>query len=244
MSKIHHRIAALSILIGAVTAPAPGLAAHDALPSLLTASDLDPQQILPAPPAVGSAQAVAELTELRATEARRRPAAVAAAKRDASTKSAQIFAEVMGPAFDLERLPATRQMFDIIRATEKDVADRGKDEFKRPRPWIVDPKLQSCGRGDEPLSSYPSGHTTMGFSMAAILARLVPEKATAIMARAARYGESRIVCEQHFRSDVTAGEALGLLVAERLMGKPAFKAAYDASQRELIQAGLTRGTGS
>jgi acid phosphatase (class A) len=241
MSKIHYRIAALALLMGAMT---PGLAAPDAPPSLLTAADLDPQQVLPPPPAAGSPQAVAELAELHAIEARRRPAAVAAAKSDASTKNAKIFAEVIGPGFDLERLPATKQMFDIIRATEKDAADRGKDEFKRARPWIVDPKLQSCGRGDEPLSSYPSGHTTMGFSMAAILARLVPEKATAIMARAARYGESRIVCEQHFRSDVTAGEALGLLVAERLMDKPAFRTAYDASQRELVRAGLARGTGS
>ena len=136
------------------------------------------------------------------------------------------------------RLPATSHLFDLVRATEKDVVDRGKAEFQRPRPWIADPTLASCSRSDDPLSSYPSGHTTMAFSMAGVLARLVPNRADAILARAAGYGQSRIVCEQHFRSDVTSGEALGLLVAERLMAKPEFAAAFDAARHELETAGI------
>lgn len=78
----------------------------------------------------------------------------------------------------------------------------------------------------------------MAYSIGAILARLMPAKAPEIMARAAVYGQSRIVCEQHFRSDVTAGEALGLIVAERLMAKPRFQRLFDAAGRELSQAGL------
>ncbi|QDZ07915.1 phosphatase PAP2 family protein [Sphingomonas panacisoli] len=216
-----------------------GVLAKDKAPSLLSSADLDPQTVLPAPPAKGSLQGVNELRELHNVQRQRTPAAVKSAKWDSDAKSAMIFAEVLGPAFDLDKLPATKRLFDLVRATEKDVADRGKDEFKRPRPWIVDPTVKSCSRSDEPLSSYPSGHTTMAYSMAGVLARLVPAKASAIMARAARYGESRIVCEQHFRSDVTAGEALGLLVAERLMTKPEFVAAFDAAKAELRSVSLS-----
>lgn len=224
---------ALWLSTAAAGAPAPG-----DLPPMLSAADLDPRLVLPAPPRAGSAQAMAELAELHAIEASRTPADFAAAKLDGETKSAIIFAEAMGPGFDLAKLPATAHLFAIVRATEKDAADRGKDEFRRQRPWIVDPALRTCQRGDEPLSSYPSGHTTMAFSMAGVLARLAPAKAPAILARAARYGQSRIVCEQHFRSDVTAGEALGLLVAERLMAKPEFLAAFEAARGELVKAGL------
>jgi acid phosphatase (class A) len=221
----------LLALLLAAAAPAPQ-------PSMLGPADLDPALVLPAPPARDSEQAKRELRELHEIDAARTPAMEAAARADDDAKSAAIFREALGPAFDLSRLPATAHLFAIVRATEKDVADRGKAEFRRERPWIVDPSLRSCSRNDEDRSSYPSGHTTMGFSMAGIMARLVPGKADAILARAARYGEMRIVCEVHFRSDVTAGEALGLLVAERLMAKPAFRAAYDAARVELVGAGI------
>jgi acid phosphatase (class A) len=228
---------AIALTLGAIATGAP---ARDGGVSLLTVADLDPQAVLPPPPAAGSAQAAAELAELHAMERRRTATEVAAAKLDGETKNPTIFIEVLGPSFDLAKLPATKQMFAMVRATEKDAVDRGKDEFKRPRPWIVDPTLQSCAKNGEPLSSYPSGHTSMAFSMAGILARLVPDKAEAIMARAARYGETRIVCEQHFRSDITAGEALGLLIADRLMTKPEFRAAFDTARRELVAAGIAK----
>jgi hypothetical protein len=227
----------VALTLGAIATGAP---ARDRGVSLLTAADLDPQAVLPPPPAAGSAQAVAELAELHAMEQRRTATEIAAAKLDGDTKNPTIFAEVLGPSFDLAKLPATKQLFEMVRATQKDAVDRGKDEFRRRRPWIVDPTLQSCAKDGEPLSSYPSGHTSMAFSMAGILARLVPDKAPAIMARAARYGETRIVCEQHFRSDVTAGEALGLLIADRLMAKPEFSTAFDTARRELAAAGIAR----
>jgi acid phosphatase (class A) len=211
---------------------------NDADDVLLTQADLDPGTLLPAPPAAGSVQAQAEMAELHAMEGARSEADVAAAKHDSETKNASIFAEVIGPGFDLTRLPATRMLMEAVRETEKDAANRGKAEFRRPRPWIVDPALKTCSRDDDPLSSYPSGHTTMAYSMGAVLARLIPAKAPAIMARAAVYAQSRIVCEQHFRSDVTAGQALGLIVAERLMSKPRFRRLLEAAQVELTQAGL------
>jgi acid phosphatase (class A) len=228
---------AIALTLGAIAAGAP---ARDRGVSLLTAADLDPQAVLPPPPAAGSAQAAAELAELHAMERRRTAAEVAAAKLDGDTKNPSIFADVLGPSFDLARLPATKQLFEMVRVTEQDAVDRGKDAFKRPRPWIVDPTLQSCAKNGDPLSSYPSGHTSMAFSMAGVLARLVPDKAEAILRRAARYGETRIICEQHFRSDVTAGEALGLLIADRLMTKPDFHAAFDTARRELATAGIAR----
>jgi len=69
-------------------------------------------------------------------------------------------------------------------------------------------------------------------------ARLVPERAPALLARAVRYGQSRIVCGQHFRSDVAAGQLLGGLIVERLMTKPEFEAAYSEARRELVAAGI------
>ena len=208
---------------------------------LLTKADLDPALVLPPPPAAGSAEARAELAELHAVERARTPNQADAARAEGEIKDASIFAGAIGPGFDLAKLPATARLMALVKASEKDVTDRGKDEFRRPRPWIVDNSVATCKRNDEePLSSYPSGHTTRAYAYAGVLARLVPAKASAILARAQRYAETRITCEQHFRSDVTAGEALGMLVAERLRVKPSFEAAFEDAKDELIRAGLSR----
>lgn len=228
------RPALLGVAAVLLVAAAPG---YKPVP-LLGAADLDPALVLPPPPVAGSAQARAELAELHAVEVARTPAEEADARLDGDTKNATIFAEVLGPRFDLAKLPATLALLSLVRASEKTTVDRGKDEFRRQRPYIVDPTLKSCKRNDDPLSSYPSGHTSMAFSMGETLARLVPEKAGPLLARAARYGQSRIVCGQHFRSDVSAGQMLGLLVAERLMARPDFQSALTAARNELVAAGV------
>ncbi|MDH7973630.1 phosphatase PAP2 family protein [Sphingomonas sp. AR_OL41] len=223
-------------LAAALAAAPPGQHA----PVLLSPSDLDPALVLPPPPAAGSAQATAEFAELHAAEAARTPTEEADARLDGDTKNATIFAVVLGPRFDLDKLPATARLMALVRASEKAIVDTGKDEFRRPRPYAVEPGLKSCKRNEDPLSSYPSGHTSMAFSMGETLARLVPAQAPALLARAARYGQSRIVCGQHFRSDVSAGHLLGGLIVERLMTKAAFQAAFAEARSELIAAGIAQ----
>lgn len=223
---------AATVLVAAAPTPKPA--------PLLGPADLDVALVLPPPPRPDSLQAAAELAELRAAGAARTPATEAEARRDGDTKNASIFTDVLGPKFDLARLPATSVLMALVRASEKDAVDRGKAHFQRPRPYVADPTLKACKRNDDPLSSYPSGHTAMAFSMGETLARLVPEKAGPLLARAAAYGQSRIVCEQHYRSDVSAGQMLGLLIAERLPTKLAFQVAFDAARHELLAADIAQ----
>jgi acid phosphatase (class A) len=207
-------------------------------PLLLGDNDLNVALVLPPPPAEGSAEALDERAELHRIDAARTPEAFESAKHDDDTKDASIFAGVLGPKFDLTQLPKTDALFTQLRAEEKAAAKSGKAFFARKRPWIGDDSLHPCSTDDEPNTSYPSGHATMGYSFAAIMARLVPDKAQALMARAASYGRARLICESHFRSDVAAGQTLGLVVAERLMEKPAFRKMYDASAKELRAKGF------
>ncbi|EZP52700.1 phosphatase PAP2 family protein [Sphingomonas sp. RIT328] len=200
--------------------------------------DLDPARVLPPPPRADGVQAKAELAELHAAEAARSPADEAVARRDGDTKNASIFAGVLGPRFDLDRLPETGLLMAMTRATEKATIDRGKSAFHRLRPYAVDPTLHSCKRNEDLYSSYPSGHTAMAYAMGEVLARLVPTRAAAILDRAAGYAQTRIVCGQHWRSDVSAGAVLGALVAERLMALPAFARQFSKARTELAAAGI------
>jgi hypothetical protein len=58
--------------------------------------------------------------------------------------------------------------------------------------------------------SFPSGHTTYGYTGALILAILVPERYTQMIARGAEYGNDRIIMGAHYAMDVLAGRTLAL----------------------------------
>jgi len=69
--------------------------------------------------------------------------------------------------------------------------------------------------------SYPSGHTTHGYAEGVLLALLVPERYPQMIARAAEYGNSRIVIGAHYAMDVIGGRTLALYdLAQLLANKP------------------------
>ncbi len=71
--------------------------------------------------------------------------------------------------------------------------------------------------------SYPSGHTTYGYTGSLILALLVPERYQQMVVRGAEYGNDRILLGSHYAMDVLAGRTLALYdVAHLLANDPAY----------------------
>jgi len=66
--------------------------------------------------------------------------------------------------------------------------------------------------------SYPSGHTTYGYTGSLILAVLVPERYRQMIARAAEYGNDRILLGAHYAMDVIAGRTLAAYDLAHLLG--------------------------
>jgi acid phosphatase (class A) len=81
--------------------------------------------------------------------------------------------------------------------------------------------------------SYPSGHTAIGWAWALILSEIAPERADAILARGRAFGESRVICNVHWNSDVVEGRFVGAAAAARLHADPAFRAELEAAKAEL-----------
>jgi acid phosphatase (class A) len=198
------------------------------------------ENIIPPPPARGSQVEQDEIAEILRMRASATQAQLAQAKRDNDIEDATIFAGAIGPGWDLANLPKTKFLVDRIMDVDRPDSSIAKHYFRRARPWIVNPKVQTCaehsqGTGND---SYPSGHTMLGFELGVVLASLMPNHATAILARAQQYGENRIVCGFHFRSDVTAGEQFGTVLAVEMMQHPVFQVWFKAAQLELKSAGL------
>jgi hypothetical protein len=82
----------------------------------------------------------------------------------------------------------------------------GSDYFNVPADNTVYNRGPIMNLIDSP--SYPSGHTTYGYMGSLLLAILVPERYQQMMARAAEYGDDRILMGAHYAMDVIGGRTL------------------------------------
>jgi len=128
------------------------------------------------------------------------------------------------------------------RAYNRPAGSPGADRFGNSRPFQTEP-IQSPIAGPDffntPASnsvynrgpvmnlvdspSYPSGHSTYGFTGAITLAVLVPDRYSEMIARGAEYANDRIILGAHYTMDVLSGRTLASWeVAHLLANDPAF----------------------
>jgi acid phosphatase (class A) len=205
----------------------------------LTSADVDPGLILPKPFAPGSEGEKAELVELHQIVASASPARLAQAKWDDENEDPAIFDGVLG--VKLEAMPATWALLKEVQEEGEAAADVSKKFFHRARPWSADATLPNCDAGKKanPGRSYPSGHSTLSYSVGYVLAHLAPEKADIILSRAADYAMSREICGVHYPSDTEASHVLATIIGVKLLASPAFVAKMAAARGELRTAHLT-----
>jgi len=135
----------------------------------------------------------------------------------------------------------TPELYMLLRRTLADLglaAYSAKNAYQRERPFMVNgqpictPEEETMLRGD---GSYPSGHTAIGWGWALILSELAPDRAEALLNRGRAYGESRNVCNVHWRSDVDAGRLVGAAAVARLHTNEAFLTAMSAARTEIVR---------
>lgn len=112
---------------------------------------------------------------------------------------------------------------------------RAKDHYKRIRPFVVHNEA-TCYPKDEALlrqdGSYPSGHSAIGWGFALILAELNPGRADAILQRGLEFGQSRLICDAHWQSDIDSGRVIAAATVARLHADPTFRGDLDAARAE------------
>lgn len=208
----------------------------------LSSDEFDPLRVLPPPPAEGGERQMAELREVRRAYDAADPARRALAQWDNDHEDPSLFAPALGPNFDMTKLPKTAALLAIVQHEASTASARAKKAFKRTRPWAEDRELQACDAADHdaPDTSYPSGHSTIGYALATVLASVMPDRAAVIQDRAFDYAYSREICGDHYPSDTEASHVLGTRVALRLLTDARLSEALSQARAELIAAGLTK----
>jgi len=149
------------------------------------------------------------------------------------------FACAMGKMVSKEKTP---RLYHLLKRSGVDAGyatRKAKHTYNRMRPFTLNNAPICTPQWQEELrhnGSYPSGHTSLGWAWALIFAELVPEKADAILARGVAYGESRIICNVHWYSDVLAGRMMGASAVALMHNNPEFIADMKAAKEELANA--------
>src|SRR5579859_5110012 len=191
--------------------------------------------LLPPPPAAGSPLAERDLQAVLAVQAARSPADEAAARAD-TDHSVFRFADVFGDTFNAGALPKTATFFERVAKYDKAQVKVAKEYWHHPRPPFVSSQVKPLAEEKPDDWSYPSGHATLGYSEAVLLANMVPEKRAEIFARADLYGQHRVMMGAHFPSDVEAGRLAGTVIGAQLLQSADWQADYQAARTELRTA--------
>lgn len=200
----------------------------------------DSLALLPPPPAEASAA-------LRQDEAANRSALemqgsprfrLAALDNDLSfPAAAATFSCAAGISINEARTPF---LYQLLRRTLVDAGlatYAAKNHYQRQRPFLINGAAACVDDHErerlETDGSYPSGHTAIGWAWALILAELVPERANDVLARGLAFGESRMICNVHWASDVAAGRIVGAAAVARLHADAAFRRDLTRARREV-----------
>lgn len=161
------------------------------------------------------------------------------AKDDAATSMdymSKIFEEAIGLRISKEQTPDLYRL--LSRSTKTSGAENRKIKsyYNRVRPYVEfsEPTgVPEDEEGHRTSASYPSGHTTRGWTMALILSELLPERSQDILEVGYRYGASRVIVGYHFQSDVQEARAAASGIVAVLHSSDEFKKDMKKAQKEI-----------
>jgi acid phosphatase (class A) len=248
----------IGVVISGVIVLGLGLRARDKLPSFRLAptpasANLargylsqqtmpDSLALIPPPPAAGSAAMMRdEKVRQAALKLHGTPRyALAVVDSDRSQENTLMaFQCALGMAITKEDTPTLQRLLAHVRVDVRASSYLAKGHYRRPRPYVVH-KTHPCAPGGEMLvqndGSYPSARGAVGWAYALVLAEINPARHDALMQRGGEFGQSRVICDAEWQSDVDASHLVAVAAVERMHQNKAFQADVRAAQKEFAQA--------
>ena len=198
-------------MLAVAQTPQPKASRPVRLPGFLTAAtSVDAYATIPPSPQEGEPRNNADWAFFRATRSLEGSDRWKLAQSDNSYLSPDLlkdFSCAVDANLTPENAPTLMMILSRTTADAGQAAERAKQIYKRTRPYLHNAGNICIERSDALSASfdYPSGHSSLGWTAALIIAELAPDRATQVLKRGRAYGESRLVCGVHNWSAVEAG---------------------------------------
>ena len=137
------------------------------------------------------------------------------------------FSVAAGTTLSLRTRPILAHMLSWVLQDTAYYVNQFKTQNPRPRPYMEDHTIIPCETDflhPSDQSSYPSGHATNGYAAALLLAQLMPERQSLLLARGMRYGDNRVVCGVHHPIDVQQGGRIARVYIDKVKLDPQYQA--------------------
>lgn len=146
------------------------------------------------------------------------------------------FGEAFGSPITKKDNPELYKLVYNMQEDAGDLATReAKQHYMRTRPFVFWNEPTATPKDEEALrknGSYPSGHTSIGWATALVLAEINPARATEILKRGFEFGQSRVIVGAHYQSDVDAGRITGAAIVSRLHADKDFQNQLKKAKKE------------
>lgn len=150
----------------------------------------------------------------------------------------KIYSEPLGIVISQQNTPEIWNLMQRLLATTYVCKDKAKKRIMRIRPFVQFNEPTPVPEDEEKLrsnSSYPSGHTTMGWGLALVLAEVNPARQNEILKRGFEYGESRVILGFHYQSDVDHARLITSALVNRLHANEDFMTSLQKAKDEFMR---------
>ena len=149
----------------------------------------------------------------------------------------KMYSEPFGIAISKENTPEILAFLERVFATATLCKDKAKANIMRIRPFTHFNEPTPIPQDEEELknnSSYPSGHTTIGWTIALVLAEINPAHQNEILKRGYEYGDNRVIVGFHFQSDVDNARLIASILFSRLHANDEFMKQLRKAKEEFL----------
>lgn len=207
-------------------------------PSFLSGNLPDGTLYLPAPPAFGSDEFVGDMVRYHWGKSLRDTPRGKQARIEASLSVEtifSIFSEPFGLELKVEQMPELADLVGRIITDGSAATSKAKRHYNRTRPFLYfnEGTLIPEEEASHHTPSYPSSHSSVGWTVALVLTELNPDRAEQILKAGYEYGQSRVIAGYHYQSDVDAARLAASACVARLHADEAFQKQLAKTKKEI-----------
>lgn len=199
-------------------------------------------KLIPPPPQPGTAHFAYDEEQYQWGKSQRNTPRGEQANKDANVSDEGV-CESFSPVFGITISPETTpQIYKLITNMREDLGGLGTQEsknfYKRQRPFLYfheDTSLPDVQKWYVNSGSYPSGHTSIGWGTALVLAEINVMNQEAILKRGYEMGQSRVIAGFHYQSDVDAARWMCTAIVARLHADKGFTTQLKKAKKEFAK---------
>ncbi|MBY0428004.1 MAG: phosphatase PAP2 family protein [Alphaproteobacteria bacterium] len=147
--------------------------------------------------------------------------------------SVAMVTNALGKDFDAQHYPKTFAFLTQVMNDTAIVTETAKQFWGTRRPYVAAPKQVKLLIEPVKNNAYPSGHTSISYTLSVVLGLLYPDERRLLRAKADSVAQHRIMAGVHYPEDIEGGKKLGAIVLGSMLQNSDFQDDLNEAKEEI-----------